>query len=425
MIYSIETNNIMFYKFKLNDIHKMIICTGALVGIGSFVTVKLVKTFYNNYKNMFYYIEIPLKRNLNLVQKIQTFVSQHSYFGTNTILENGKRIIKTGKMITLSPVFSIIDIKISKKINEESNLTNDIIKIYLFSRKYDDNKLMKLFRSINNGDNMIKVYNFTSEVGYHWNLCKSIDRYAQPDYYPNNVIEKVENEVKIFLSSKDEYIKRGKNYKKSFLFYGPTGSGKTSMAKHLAITYGRNIYLLNPEDFFNSNNQVYSALKSCEGGIILMENIDKFFTALFDKEEYANISKLLTLLDGFYTPDDTIMIMTADFTGNLPDSLKRDGRLDCSVKFPYANRSPDVLKKVCENYFFDSNNIEIKGDITTSILIKNLEENINKQKIFIEGKVYNDIIHTEDINDNHNHDPEQRVNISKNKFHDTDSYSEL
>ncbi len=348
-------------------------CLIGSIIIGTVVTAKIVTTLY---KHVIYSIEIPLKRNLNLTPKIQTHVKEHSYFGKKTILENGKRTVKTGWMITFTPAIAIFNIKLQKKINEDNDLQDDKTTIYLISNTYDDQSYVKYLRSLSNKDKMIKVLTLSNEKeGPNWHLCNTITRSPQPDYYPDLVIDTIHNEVDIFLQSRDKYIEKGENYKKSFLFYGPTGSGKTSMVKHLGIKYGRDIHTINPEEFFNGNSYIYSALKSCEGGIILMEDIDKFFKSLIDKDQYVNISKLLTTLDGLYTPDDVIIVMTADYTGDLPKQLTRDGRLDCTIRFPYiTERSIDVIKKVCDNYFVDQDKIVIKGDITMSRLIKDVKD---------------------------------------------------
>ena len=353
------------------------ITSSILTGITLYICGKIIKKCY---LNNFAYIEIPLKRNLALSPKIQSYLSTNSYFGKRTILENGKSFIKTGYILTLFPAIAIYSIKMNKKINEDSNLINDKIGIYLISNKYTVKQYIDFLRNIVCKDRLIKVYNLANNSN-QWNFCKYIERYPQPDYYPDYVISKIESEIDLFIKSRDLYISKGKNYKKSFLFYGPTGSGKTSMVKHLAIKYGRNIHLINPDDFFKSNDIIYSVLKSCEGGIILLEHIDKFLKSLFEKEEHADISKLLTLLDGFYTPEDSIIIMTADYTGDLPDDLVRDGRLDSIIRFPYiTSNSNEVVTKICNNYFFNKDNIKINGNITTSLLIKNIED-ATKQSI--------------------------------------------
>jgi ATP-dependent Zn protease len=61
----------------------------------------------------------------------------------------------------------------------------------------------------------------------------------------DNLVETIRNDVDKFINSEEQYCKLGIKYKRTYLFYGPAGTGKSSLATAIANHSGRNILSIN------------------------------------------------------------------------------------------------------------------------------------------------------------------------------------
>jgi SpoVK/Ycf46/Vps4 family AAA+-type ATPase len=142
--------------------------------------------------------------------------------------------------------------------------------------------------------------------------------------YEDSVSSQVFEEVQKFWTLKDKYIERKEPHKRGFLFHGPPGGGKTSIALTIAA------------DFIEKNDgivlvftpTIVSALRfirSIEPDrkiILLIEDID---TVL---ERYSD-HVLLSLLDGEIKLTNVVILATTNYIERLSDRIKnRPSRFD-------------------------------------------------------------------------------------------------
>ncbi|KAL1632593.1 hypothetical protein SLS56_003492 [Neofusicoccum ribis] len=178
-------------------------------------------------------------------------------------------------------------------------------------------------------------------------------------------------------SSPRWYATRGIPYRRGYLFHGPPGVGKTSLAYALAGIFGLDIYnisLLEPTLTESDLNRLFNNLpQRC---IVLLEDIDsagllrdeksdqddaaninnkkkeefsaetlaKALTTANRKQKQADdnkqgisLSGLLNAIDGVATHEGRVLVMTTNHPEKLDDALIRPGRVDMQVEFSLAS----------------------------------------------------------------------------------------
>jgi len=159
-------------------------------------------------------------------------------------------------------------------------------------------------------------------------------------------------DIEKFKAAQQRYRKLGVPYHRGYLFYGPPGSGKTSIVSALAGHFGISIYAINLTDF---NDQ--SLLKAINDvptkSLILFEDIDCMKTGKARPDEEGapkearapngsteaqdrlgvTLSGLLNVLDGFSAPENMLFVMTTNKIDVLDRALLRPGRIDYKLFF--------------------------------------------------------------------------------------------
>ncbi|AEX61236.1 mitochondrial chaperone-like protein [Megavirus courdo7] len=153
-------------------------------------------------------------------------------------------------------------------------------------------------------------------------------------------MQQVLSDVHKFKTSQDIYQKYGVNYRRGYLLYGPSGTGKTTIIEIIAKTYNMEFYSVNlNSDNMNDTILINLISKIPPNSIISFEEIDKQIETL-DKNNNRKISVggILTALDGPQRlSHGTIVIMTANnknfFNSQNMDALLRAGRIDKHFDF--------------------------------------------------------------------------------------------
>eukprot|EP00588_Corethron_pennatum_P016196 CAMPEP_0194305940 /NCGR_PEP_ID=MMETSP0171-20130528/3238_1 /TAXON_ID=218684 /ORGANISM="Corethron pennatum, Strain L29A3" /LENGTH=472 /DNA_ID=CAMNT_0039057601 /DNA_START=149 /DNA_END=1567 /DNA_ORIENTATION=+ len=167
-------------------------------------------------------------------------------------------------------------------------------------------------------------------------LSRSIDSVVLKDEIKTAVVD----DMNEFLdeSTLEFYLDHGIPYKRSYLFYGAPGSGKTSLIQALAGKYQRNVCYLQPSHPDMTDDALKEAVKRCpRRSIIVLEDIDALFD---DKREGGKsdltFSGLLNALDGVGPPLAQIFILTTNHRDRLDPALIRNGRVDLHIHFTPA-----------------------------------------------------------------------------------------
>lgn len=158
-------------------------------------------------------------------------------------------------------------------------------------------------------------------------------------YLDPSIKLRMRDEIARFLSEEGDYKMFGIPYRRSFLLAGPPGLGKTSLVHALASEFSRSIYVvtLGPKSTDDSLSSAFKSIHDKRGSIILLEDVDSFFTATRERDDTKSrhslsFSGLLNALDGLGAPTGVIAVMTTNHLDNLDPALLRPGRIDTILK---------------------------------------------------------------------------------------------
>lgn len=174
--------------------------------------------------------------------------------------------------------------------------------------------------------------------------------------------ERVVDDVRSFLASRERYRRVGVPYHRGYLFYGPPGTGKTSLVSALGEKFGMSIYAVNLTEL--NDRTLKTAIRSVPpGAIILFEDIDCMkagnrrsesdsgatSAAIVPGEKNdpadrfgVTLSGLLNMLDGFHAPENVLFVMTTNRIEALDPALLRPGRIDYKLYMGKAAQSQKI-----------------------------------------------------------------------------------
>ena len=266
------------------------------------------------------------------------------YDGAKFSLKLDKVLDKTAIIIEREKayVFSTYTITCDKKdfAKFDSFITTSI-KFYLHF--YDDDMKQEA--------NKIKLFMSTDE-GYFQTLGMREKRDIDTIYLPSKQKKVIIDDLNYFLDTKTvkKYKQLGITHKRTYLFEGVPGSGKSSFIMGLASYFGYNIAIVtfSPKMTDNCLIRLLRILEDKEEKkiFIIFEDMDCIFKERKANDESRNqitFSGILNALDGITTRDNMICFITTNYKQHLDSALIRPGRVDHIMKFDYVCKE-QVLK---------------------------------------------------------------------------------
>jgi mitochondrial chaperone BCS1 len=190
--------------------------------------------------------------------------------------------------------------------------------------------------------NSFKIFRWHPRRSYWMQDAVCRARPIESVVLPKATKEAMLGDIDDFLSedSWEFYQQHGIPYRRSYLFHGVPGGGKTSLITAVAGKYGRNVAYLQACHPDMSDDNLMAAIRGAPArSIIVLEDID----GLFDKERKKKcasspltFSGLLNALDGIGNPAGQIFVLTTNFRDQLDEALIRNGRVDVHVEFTNA-----------------------------------------------------------------------------------------
>lgn len=185
----------------------------------------------------------------------------------------------------------------------------------------------------------VNLYTWAKEKGW-MKLSKKKPRSIDTVYLKRDLKAALLEDLDKFLTSRQDYDKSGTPYRRSYLFHGPGGTGKSSTIFSLAGLIGYDIYIFNLADPDLTDNEVIRAVQEIySNSIIVFEDLDFIIDQMQrqDTTMSLTLAGIYNILDGHSTPSDVIMCITTNHLDKLPKNLTRPGRVDKIYHFDYLN----------------------------------------------------------------------------------------
>lgn len=152
-----------------------------------------------------------------------------------------------------------------------------------------------------------------------------------------------------FLASEQTYGDLGIPWHRGYVFHGPPGTGKTSLARALAEHFHLDVHYIPLSDLEKDTNllQLLGAVDA--RSMLVLEDVDVVHAAKSrDDSESTGISLsgLLNALDGLTTPHGLVTVMTTNDIGSLDPALIRAGRADRIERLGHLDQ--DQFDRLCE-----------------------------------------------------------------------------
>lgn len=247
-----------------------------------------------------------------------------------------------------------------------------------------------------------RLYKFDS---YTWEIIEDIEpRLEETINIPKKAKDKIFGHLEQFMENKEWYISNGLKHRTGMCFYGPAGTGKTSLTRLLAHKYQKDLYYLSLTGMTDAllNNAIDTVPPN---GMIVIEDIDSFSSVKKRKEDSTNgaltISGILNTLDGVKSCNERIVIITTNHVDRLDSALLRPGRIDVNIELGYVTH--EVFKEMMNRFypeFLFSKKFKIKEKITPAeienVVISNKDNPIAVLREFTENEIIKEIINGED-----------------------------
>ncbi len=225
------------------------------------------------------------------------------------------------------------------------NLYEDIYEISSFFGK---RRIIKLLEEVTAWYNNYLIENSGGVTVYTGttNYEKRIISYKKFDRIYHQCADVIREDVESYEGRAAFYKSMGIRNKRNYFFWGDAGTGKTSLAIAIAAHTTRGIYILNLAALGN-DKELNDFINNMERhSLILLEDVHTWFESDNTK---VSLSALLNMLDGVASPEDVIIVATANRLSAIDDAFLRSGRMD--VVMEIGKSDPEYVSRFVSDYY--------------------------------------------------------------------------
>ncbi|KAJ6874544.1 hypothetical protein NC652_034288 [Populus alba x Populus x berolinensis] len=158
---------------------------------------------------------------------------------------------------------------------------------------------------------------------------------------------KVKADLELFLKSKQYYHRLGHVWKRSYLLYGASGTGKSSFIAAMARFLSFDVYDIDMSKVSDDSDLKMLLLQTTSRSMIVIEDLDRLLT---EKSKDVSLSGVLNFMDGIVSccGEERVMVFTMNSKDQIDQSVLRPGRVDVHIQFPLCDFS--AFKSLANNY---------------------------------------------------------------------------
>ncbi|CAO2835427.1 unnamed protein product [Amaranthus hypochondriacus] len=160
---------------------------------------------------------------------------------------------------------------------------------------------------------------------------------------------KIKSDLETFLKSKQYYHRLGRVWRRSYLLYGPSGTGKSSFVSAMAKCLSYDVYDLDISKIENDSDLKFILLQTSPRSLILVEDFDKYVVKP-PSSMAVSMSGLMNFMDGVVNSccEERVMVFTMTGKEEIDPAILRPGRIDVHIYFPLCDFNN--FKSLANNY---------------------------------------------------------------------------
>ncbi|MBA0741400.1 hypothetical protein Gogos_014559, partial [Gossypium gossypioides] len=148
---------------------------------------------------------------------------------------------------------------------------------------------------------------------------------------------KVKSDLYSFAKAKQYYHRLGRVWKRSYLLYGPSGTGKSSFIAAMANFLSYDVYDLDLSKVSDDSDLKFLLLQTTTKSLVVIEDLDRY---LSEKSTGVSLPGILSFMDGILSSscgEERIMVFTMNSKDHVDPAILRPGRIDVHIHFPLCN----------------------------------------------------------------------------------------
>ncbi|KAF7830756.1 AAA-ATPase [Senna tora] len=149
---------------------------------------------------------------------------------------------------------------------------------------------------------------------------------------------KVKSDLEQFVKSKQYYHRLGRVWKRSYLLYGASGTGKSSFIAAMAKFLSYDVYDIDISKASSDSDLKTLLLQTTSKSVIVIEDLDRF---LAGKSTAVSLPGVLSFMDGIVSccGEERVMVFTMSAKDEIDPTVMRPGRIDVHIHFPLCDFS--------------------------------------------------------------------------------------